>query len=237
MPKPVTEFYLIAFESVCIYIDIFEFIWFFFFRKNAKRQKTLKEQQKKIIENVREKIQENSSCSKCSMLQSKTDILLKENVSRDKEIEELHKSNNVMKAKYAKLKEKYRNLKRSTNERLQETAAASALPVEHTQLGPTLLVDSYKLSCCRNSDFSKFTGDLLDVVFGPDVLGTSVLKGIAGCQKISILNPETIQEIQMFVSKKFSVSISQVRNSIRQKLNVCHKAYKKVHSVESDYIR
>ena len=105
--------------------------------------------------------------------------------------------------------------------------------IELTKLGPTLSVDSYKLSCCRINDYSKFTSDLLDIVFGPEVLGISVLKGIAGCQKLSVLHPETVNEIQMYVAKKFNVSITQVRQSIRQKLNVCHKAYKKMYQLQS----
>ena len=61
-----------------------------------------------------------------------------------------------------------KNTKTTTNSEIKDVSL-----VEQTILGPTLSVDSCKLSCCRIGDFSKFTRDLLDIVFGSEVLGIS----------------------------------------------------------------
>lgn len=194
---------------------------------NMKTSSKLKECD--IVHQAKERlnaVQENeqSSCLKCPILDNKITLLLQENVEIDKEIE-LKNLNSDLKEKYCGLK-KYKNIKSKCKS--SKTCTSTNEGAEVTVIGPTTFVETYRLSCCRNSDFSKFTGDLLDIIFGPEILGTSVLKGIAGCQKMSILNPGTISEVQIYVSKKFNVLVPQVRCAIRQKLNVCHKAFKKM---------
>lgn len=112
------------------------------------------------------KILEKNACFKCTVFESKTDILLQEHMSKDREIGQLQNLNYDLKANYAKLKNKYKNFKKCspTSESVQETASTF--------------------------QSSKFIGSLLYVVFG-----TNVLKGTAGCQKVSILNPAAIREI------------------------------------------
>ncbi|KAG8176748.1 hypothetical protein JTE90_003379 [Oedothorax gibbosus] len=78
---------------------------------------------------------------------------------------------------------------------------------------------------CRTSNYSKYVGDILDVLFNPEVLGNSVIRGIKGTQK-SVLDPKIINDVQQHVAAKFSISIQLVRCAIRQKLNACHKINK-----------
>ncbi|KAG8172038.1 hypothetical protein JTE90_020738 [Oedothorax gibbosus] len=59
---------------------------------------------------------------------------------------------------------------------------------------------------CRITNYSKYVGDILDVLFNPEVLGNSVIRGIKGTQK-SVLDPKIINDVQQHVAAKFSISI------------------------------
>lgn len=126
------------------------------------------------------------------------------------------------KYKYKSLK-KYKTLKNLNN---NLSAEADKFHNELILIGPQTEVSTQKLTCCRNNNYSKYTADLLDIIFGRETLSTCVQKEIAGCLKPP-LDPTTISEIQMHVASKFNVSLSQIRNVIRQKLNTEEKSWRK----------
>lgn len=117
-----------------------------------------------------------------------------------------------LKAKYAKLKEK-----RSATLQIEE---------DLTSIG-SLRIPTNKLNMCRTSTYTRFIGDLLEVVFGRDVLANSVIKGIkGGSSKTNILDPEKVREIQAYVAAKFNVDPVLVRAAIRRKLNIADRIKK-----------
>ncbi|KAG8183373.1 hypothetical protein JTE90_008275 [Oedothorax gibbosus] len=83
------------------------------------------------------------------------------------------------------------------------------------------------LALCQGTDSSKYTGDLMEVVFGSDVLASHVLKGIKGRSKTSVLDPLKVRDIEAHVALKFGVDRRNVRYAMRLKLNYMHKLYKR----------
>ncbi|KAG8181010.1 hypothetical protein JTE90_024758 [Oedothorax gibbosus] len=120
--------------------------------------------------------------------------------------------------KYKKIKEKYRQLKQ---ERKVENNPESDL----VKIGESILISRHKLALCRLNDYSKYTCDLLDVVFGRENLGNSVVKGIKGSTK-NVLDQQKVSDLQGHVSAKFNVNVALVRASIRNKLNSAARALK-----------
>ncbi|GBM53072.1 hypothetical protein AVEN_58791-1 [Araneus ventricosus] len=76
---------------------------------------------------------------------------------------------------------------------------------------------------CRLSCVSKFVSDLLDVVFGHDVLANSSMKGIKGSSKPP-LEENMLNDVMSYACEKFIVDVGIVRAAVRQKLNVCHES-------------
>ncbi|GBM96064.1 hypothetical protein AVEN_111455-1 [Araneus ventricosus] len=102
--------------------------------------------------------------------------------------------------KYRDLKKKYKLSKK--NKEKVETENPDLV-----NIGQHLHIDKRRLALCRVTDFSKYTCDLLDVVFGRENLATSVLRGIKGTSK-KVLDPNYVSDILGHVACKFNVNVS-----------------------------
>ncbi|XP_054717081.1 uncharacterized protein LOC129226495 [Uloborus diversus] len=162
-----------------------------------------------------------AGCNTCKFANVNNKFLKKQCKSLETENYELNGENAVLRAKLKIRKEKYRNLKSQMKEYKRESIALAESNL--IKIGNSTFIDKNKLILCRTSDYSKFTGDLLDFVFGRDILSKSCMKGMNGTSKTP-LPAESLQDILSFVSSKFNVAVGSVRASIRQKLNICHKA-------------
>lgn len=125
-----------------------------------------------------------------------------------------------LESKAAKLKVKYAKCKEKKSSVIQTEENL-------TSVG-SLRIPTNKLNMCCTSGYARFVGDLLEVVFGCDVLRNSVKKGIkGGSTKTNVLDPEKAEEIQAYVSAKFNVDQALVRAAIRRKLNLAGKINKR----------
>lgn len=184
-------------------------------------RKTIKDKEKEILEQIKTQIQRE--CQNCKEKDEEKEKMNVEIDEKNKEIQDMKIQMSARLEKYKQLKLKYKGLKQKLK---NVNIEGDKYENEMTRIGPNTIISTYKLSCCRNGNFSKYTADLLDVVFGPEVLATNVLKGIAGCEKPA-LDATTVKELQVHVANKFEVSTSMVRNAIRQKMNTCQKSWKK----------
>lgn len=123
--------------------------------------------------------------------------------------------------KYSKLKLKYQEKKRLLKEKKEGSSK------DKVQIGEGTFVPATKLALCRTPNLSRYTGDLMELVFGRETLGQSVLKGVKKNNAKNILNPECIKDIISHVVTKYSCGVAEVRSAIRQKLNTCHKSCSK----------
>ncbi|GBN45401.1 hypothetical protein AVEN_185235-1 [Araneus ventricosus] len=121
-----------------------------------------------------------------------------------------------IRSKYSALKAKYKSLKRKVK-------SEEGIESDFIKIGNSTLVEKHKLNMCRLSCVSKFVSDLLDVVFGREILANSSMKGIKGASKPPL--PENkLNDVMSYTCEKFSVGVDTVRAAVRQKLNVAHKS-------------
>ena len=158
-------------------------------------------------------------CVSCKNLQLQLNDSIKNLNVANEEVRQLKVKVAHYKEKASRYKRKSKDVKLSTAE---ETVSRPSL-TEMYRLGENTMVLKSKLSMCRTTDFSKYVGDLLDVLFTTETLGTSVIKGIKGAKKSDVLDINIVNDVQQHVAEKFKVSIQNVRAAIRQKLNVAHK--------------
>lgn len=152
----------------------------------------------------------------CESLENELSILKKQIAELAVEVQHKTEKADRYKKKYKEMKEKYRQSKMKKNE---DTNA------DLIRIGDSLSIDKCKLALCRTSNYSKYTCDILDVVFGRTNLANSVVKGIKGSTK-TVLNQNYVSDIQGHVSEKFGVNVALVRATIRNKLNSASKAAK-----------
>lgn len=147
------------------------------------------------------------------VLKRKYEVLASEALIKDERITKLEKKVDKYKAKYKDVKNKLSELPKN-------------MPVveeEFVHIGTHLMVPKSKQLLFRSTDYSKYTGDLMEVVFGMEKLSTHVLKIIKGCQKTEVLDVNIISDIELHVISKFNVTKPQVRYAMRLKLNYAHK--------------
>ncbi|GBN47948.1 hypothetical protein AVEN_10322-1 [Araneus ventricosus] len=184
-----------------------------------KRCRNLKEQI--ILSKVKENIlghSEVKTCSTCSSLNLELTVLKKQATELAGELQSKTEAVEYYKMKYRDLKKKYKLSKK--NKEKVETENPDLV-----KIGQHLHIDKRRLALCRVTDFSKYTCDLMDVVFGRENLATSVLRGIKGTSK-KVLGPNYVSDIQGHVACKFNVNVSLVRATMRNKLNSASKAVK-----------
>lgn len=167
--------------------------------------------QVKLIENAKKKMAGSTKeCEACSDYQLlKTDL-----TNANFLIAELQEKVTSVEQKADKYKE-LKNKCETTND------------IEYQKLGESTMIPKQKLSLCRITNYSKYVGDVLDVLFSPETLGNSVARVIKGTEK-NVLDPRIVSDVQQHVVSKFDVSVQMVRAAIRQKLNVCDKLAKKM---------
>lgn len=112
------------------------------------------------------------TCSDCANLKGKIENLLEEKAKEEtykkyqsERIVYLENKVSKLKMKYMNCKEKYKN------------SSLSQIAENQTLIG-SISVPTNKLNMCRTSSYSRFVGDLLEVIFGREVLGNNLLKGI-----------------------------------------------------------
>lgn len=179
------------------------------------------------IENKTMQIKERP-CSECSKLKSKLDSLFEEKAKE--ETFNKYQSERILylENKVSKLKIKYKNYKEKC-----KTIASNQTAENYTVIGSNTSVPTNKLNMCRTSSYSRFVGDLLEIVFGREVLGNSLLKGIKRpSKKTNILDPQIVSDIQVYVSTKFSIDQALVRSAIRRKLNIADRVLKEACNVD-----
>ncbi|KAG8188730.1 hypothetical protein JTE90_023075 [Oedothorax gibbosus] len=77
-------------------------------------------------------------------------------------------------------------------------------PESIKEICPNVRVPQEKLALCRVTDSSKYTGDLMEVVFGS----------------------RWVQDIEAHIALKFGVARREVRYALRLKLNYMHKLHR-----------
>lgn len=201
----------------CLYL-----LSYFCYRKKTVPLKTSDVKKKDFFLTVRGLMKEKKDpCNNCDKLQG---ILKNKNEEIERLLADLKNRENLLeesKQKYKEMKRKYKEKKREIKERNEPE------PVEGIKFG-TLTIPKQKVSLCRDKDYSKYVGDLLEICFGRDILSQSVLKCPSKrTSKTSILDQEIVNDIICHTLEKFSsISVTMVRAAIRQKLNTCHKAKK-----------
>ncbi|GBN57496.1 hypothetical protein AVEN_130027-1 [Araneus ventricosus] len=104
--------------------------------------------------------------------------------------------------KYGALKAKYKALKRRVK-------SEEGIESDLIKIGNSTLVEKHKLNMCRLSCVSKFVSDLLDVVFGRDILANSSMKGIKSASKPPL--PENkLNNVMSNTCEKFNVDVGTV---------------------------
>ncbi|GBL89073.1 hypothetical protein AVEN_255211-1 [Araneus ventricosus] len=98
--------------------------------------------------------------------------------------------------KNSALKAKYKALKRQVK---SEGGIDS-------EIENSTLVEKNKLNMCRLSCVSKFVSDLLDVVFGRDVLANNSMKGIKGSSKPPLAE-NILNDVMPYTCEKFTVDV------------------------------
>lgn len=86
-----------------------------------------------------------------------------------------------------------------------------------------MTIQTTKLSLCRNSNFSKYFGDLIDCCFGRETLVNSVLNcSNTRSNKTNMLDTDIAKDLVSHTVDKFKpvMSVSVVRAAIRQKTHV-----------------
>ncbi|XP_054723121.1 uncharacterized protein LOC129233082 [Uloborus diversus] len=142
---------------------------------------TVKKQKMDFLKDLKEKVRavENApkkSCTYCISLKKEICTLKEEKKNQQSVLYEKIQKIEYLESKVAKLKQKNQNLK-------QKNQSSDVVDVEQTSIGSSLKVPTDKLNMCRTTGYTKFTGDLLEVVFGRKVLSHSVVKGIKGHSK------------------------------------------------------
>ena len=177
-----------------------------------------------FFENIREKLKtvHERECDSCADLLNKLKEKKLEIEGLKNDLEQSKNSAENFKNKYRAMKQKYKNKKCELREK-QDVSENSI------ELG-SIKIPVSKLSLCREHDYSKYVGDLLDICFGREVLAESVLKeSVNKSLKTNILDPKIINDIIEHVMKKYEkVSVLMVRAAVRQKLNTCHKSKKRI---------
>lgn len=162
----------------------------------------------------------SQTCNECIYLKRKIDDLCAEKAQEGAFVKYQTDRIVYLENKLSKLKMKYKNCK------AKYRSSHSQVAENHTCIG-SLTIPTNKLNMCRTSSYARFVGDLLEVIFGREVLGTSLLKGIKGSsKKTNVLDAEIIKEIQVYVSTKFNVDQALVRAAIRRKLNIVDRLVK-----------
>lgn len=95
--------------------------------------------------------------------------------------------------------------------------------VDIMRIAEHLSPEKSRLANCRLGNYYKYVCDIMDVVFGNDVLAQSVLRGIKKSTK-PVLDPNIVSDIQGHVATKFNVDVALVQATIRNKLNIASKA-------------
>ncbi|GBN67027.1 hypothetical protein AVEN_3551-1 [Araneus ventricosus] len=108
--------------------------------------------------------------------------------------------------KYSAVKGKYKALKR-------QVKSEEGIEYDLIKNGNSTLVEKHKLNMCRLSYVSKFVSDLLDVVFGRDMLANSSMKGIKGASKPP-LPGNKLNDVMSYTCEKFSVDGGTVRATV-----------------------
>lgn len=161
---------------------------------------------------------ESGECSSCGTLKNELSVMKKQMTELAAEVQCKTERTEHYKKKYRQIKQKYRQLK-------ENKAQLNENNPDLVRIGDHLNIDKCKLALCRVTDYSKYTCDLLDVVFGRQNLSNSVIKGFKGSTK-KVLDPNYVADIQGHVSCKFNVNVALVRATIRNKLNSASKAVK-----------
>lgn len=176
---------------------------------------------KDFFADIRNKMNEDKSgCTNCTNLEDALKSKNREIKELKNELEERERLLQESKWKYKEMKRKYKDKKKEVKENKE--------PLHEQQKFGSVAIAKEKLSLCRDNEFSKYVGDLLDICFGREVLSNSILK----CPnkrtlKTSVLDADVVNDIICHTKEKFqSVTIAMVRAAIRQKLNTCHKAKK-----------
>ncbi|GBM98126.1 hypothetical protein AVEN_229769-1 [Araneus ventricosus] len=172
-----------------------------------------------LFENLQElhpKEEKKQSCDKCKLMDDCRRILKKKCESLGEENYIIKEESMAIRSKYSALKVKYKFLKR-------QVKSEEGIESDLTKIGNSTLVEKHKLNMCRLSCVRKFVSDLLDVVFGRDILTNSSMKGIKGASKPPL--PENkLNDVMSYTCEKFCVDVGTVRAAVRQKLNICHKS-------------
>lgn len=113
-----------------------------------------------------------SRCARCDFSEQKFSSVMEDNIEKDRKIVKLEQKVVLYKSKYKKYKEKFAETGEALNKIQSSENSAGMKYVNECSvwIGASLSVLTQKLTCCRTSDFSKYTADLLDVVFGPEQL-------------------------------------------------------------------
>ena len=175
---------------------------------------------------MHEKKRKAGGCERCKFNNDYAKLLKDKCKRLELENYDLNEEKVKLKAKLKVRKEKYRNLK------TQLINSGNSVASNLKNIGVSTLTDKEKFNMCRISNVSKYISDLLDIVFGRDVLAKSSIKGVKGSTKLPL--PENIlNDDLVHISHKFSIDVSVVRSAVRQKLNVCRKANLKFNEQES----
>ncbi|GBN43419.1 hypothetical protein AVEN_119211-1 [Araneus ventricosus] len=159
--------------------------------------------------------EEKKSCDKCKLVDDCRRILKKKCKSLEEENYMIKEEHMKIRSKYNALKAKYKSLKRKVK--------SEGIESDFIKIGNSTLVEKHKLNMCRLSCVSKSVSDLLDVVFGREILANSSMKGTRGASKPPLPENE-LNDVMSFTCEKFSVDVGTVRAAVRQKLNVAHKS-------------
>ncbi|XP_071042866.1 uncharacterized protein [Parasteatoda tepidariorum] len=175
---------------------------------NSNRNK----REREIISHIKNAPRSDVDCSMCESHKTENSVLKTQVRDLAAVLKSHEEALERLQMKYKKLKTKYKQKK----EQKTESDEAESL----IKIGGSLRINKHKLAMCRTNDYSKYTCNILDVVFGRECLSKSVIKG---CSK-DALNPGYLADIIGHVSFKFGVSLSVVLATLRNKLNSSSKA-------------
>ncbi|KAG8177537.1 hypothetical protein JTE90_023442 [Oedothorax gibbosus] len=132
--------------------------------------KHLNEIQRRRLEMAKQK-ESGVDCENCGKLDAEFDTCRKQLATLTKKIQELEGDLSSVKEGSEKYK-KYKGLKGKFS-----TGKSS----DYSVIGDNTLILKDNLAMCRTSNYSKYVGDILDVLFNPEVLRNSVIRGTKKC--------------------------------------------------------